>query len=139
MIIEEIKKSNLQAMKDKQQNLRSIYSVVINKFMQQEIDARTTGKEISDEDVLKIIQKTIKELEDEGQNYLRVENEEQVAKIEEQKAALEIYLPKMLSEQEIEEEFNSLEDKTLPVVMKYFKEKYGAAVDLKLVSQIVRR
>ena len=31
MIIEEIKKANVQAMKNKDQNLRSIYSVVINK------------------------------------------------------------------------------------------------------------
>lgn len=139
MIIDEIKKSNLQAMKDKQQNLRSIYSVVINKFMQQEIEARTSGKEVGDEDVLKIIQKTIKELEDESQNYLRVGNEEQVAKIEEQKAALEKYLPKMLTEQEIEQEYNNLADKTLPAVMRHFKDKYGAKVDLKIVSQIARR
>ena len=31
---DEIKKANIEAMKNKDANLRSIYSVVINKFMQ---------------------------------------------------------------------------------------------------------
>ena len=34
MIIDEIKKANVEAMKNKDANLRSIYSIIINKYMQ---------------------------------------------------------------------------------------------------------
>ena len=47
MIIEEIKKANVQAMKNKDQNLRSIYSVVINKYMQAQIEARLLKKDVN--------------------------------------------------------------------------------------------
>ena len=62
MIIEEIKKANTQAMKDKNQNLRNIYSVIINKYMQAQIEARLLKGEVGDEDMIRIIRKTIKEL-----------------------------------------------------------------------------
>ena len=72
MIIEEIKKANVQAMKNKDQNLRSIYSVVINKYMQAQIEARLLKKEVNDDDMIRIIQKTIKELDEEASNYEKV-------------------------------------------------------------------
>ena len=62
MLIEEIKQANIEAMKNKDANLRSIYSVLINKHLQATINARTTGNDVTDEDMIKIIQKTIKEL-----------------------------------------------------------------------------
>ena len=33
MIIEEIKKANIEAMRNKDGNLRTIYSIIINKYM----------------------------------------------------------------------------------------------------------
>ena len=65
MIIEEIKKANIQAMKDKDQKARAIYSVIMNKHLMATVDARTNGKEVDDADMVRIIQKTIKELEEE--------------------------------------------------------------------------
>ena len=38
MLIDEIKKANIQAMKDKDTDARSVYSVVINKYVNLEID-----------------------------------------------------------------------------------------------------
>ena len=49
MIIDDIKNANVQAMKSKDHNLRSIYSVVINKYMQAQIEARLLKKEVNDE------------------------------------------------------------------------------------------
>ena len=37
--------------------------------MQAVIENRTSGKEVTDEDTIRIIQKTIKELTDEAENY----------------------------------------------------------------------
>ena len=60
MIIDEIKQANVQAMKDKDQKARAIYSVLMNKHLMAQVDARTSGKEVEDADMVRIIQKTIK-------------------------------------------------------------------------------
>ena len=62
MIIDEIKKDNVQAMKDKNTLARAIYGVVMNKVLLANIEAKKDGKELSDTDVVQILQKTIKEL-----------------------------------------------------------------------------
>ena len=138
MIIDEIKKANVEAMKNKDANLRSIYSVLINKHLQATINARTSGQEVTDEDLIKIIQKTIKELDEEAENYRKVNHTEEVEKIESQKKAIEKYLPKMLSDEEIYNIINTLEDKSVPSVMRHFKSNYNAVCDMKKVNEILR-
>ena len=58
MIIDEVKKANMQAMKDRDMVARSIYSVLLNKFMLEGIKRRETGKEMVDADYVQILQKT---------------------------------------------------------------------------------
>lgn len=138
MLIEEIKKANIEAMKNKDANLRSIYSVLINKHLQATINARTTGNDVTDEDMIKIIQKTIKELDEEAENYRKVNHTAEVENIELQKKAIEKYLPQMLSEEEIYNIIASLEDKSVPSVMRHFKTNYNATCDMKKVNEILR-
>ena len=85
MIIDEIKKANIQAMKDKDMKARAIYSVLMNKHLLATVEARTTGKEVEDADMVRIIQKTIKELDEERDNYKMVGNMEEVETIEYEK------------------------------------------------------
>lgn len=138
MLIDEIKKANVEAMKNKDTNLRSIYSVLINKHLQATINARTSGNDVTDEDLIKIIQKTIKELDEEAENYKKVNHTAEVEKIEMQKKAIEKYLPKMLSDEEIFNIINELEDKSVPSVMRHFKANYNAVCDMKKVNEILR-
>lgn len=138
MIIEEIKKANIEAMRNKEHNLRNIYSIIINKHMQLVIEKRAKNEQVSDDDTIKIIQKTIKELTEEAQNYKKVGNTEQEKKIEEQKQVLSAYLPKMLSQSEVIEIIQGLDDKSIPTVMRYFKTNYGSGVDLGMVSKVLR-
>ena len=138
MIIEEIKKANIQAMKDKDQKARAIYSVIMNKHLMASVDARTTGKEVDDADMVRIIQKTIKELEEERDNYAKVGNQEEVETINYEKSLLEKYLPKMLSVEEIKAIIDTLEDKTVPSVMRHFKTNYNGKCDMKTVSTVLK-
>ena len=138
MIIEEIKKANIEAMKSKNSNLRTIYSVVINKYMQLEINNRTTGQATTDADMVKLIVKTIKELDEESANYQKVNNLEEVKNIEGQKQALTKYLPEMLSKEKIKEIILTLEDKTVPSVMRHFKTNYNGQCDMKDVSDVLK-
>lgn len=138
MIIDEIKKANVQAIKDKNHNARTIYSIIMNKHLLASVDARTNGKEVTDADMVNIITKTIKELTEEAQNYQKAGNMAEVDNINEQKATIEKYLPKMLSAEEIKSIILSLDDRTIPAVMKHFKTNYNGACDMKLVSETLK-
>lgn len=138
MLIDEIKKANLQAMKDRDHVKRAIFSIVINKYMNAAIEAKIYGKEITDADVLNIIQKTCKELDDEAAGYEKVGNVEKLAETATQKSCIETFLPKQLTEDEIKEIIDKLEDKKVSSIMKHFKTNYAGQVDMSLVSKIAR-
>ena len=139
MIIDEIKKANMEAMKNHDSNLRAIYSVLMNKHMQATVESRTSGKEVNDEVMIRIIQKTIKELEEEKANYQKAGHSQEVENIEKQKNALTKYLPQMMSEAEIYAIIEKMEDKSIPTVMKYFKANYSAVCDMKLVQAVLKK
>lgn len=138
MLVEEIKKANVQAMKDKDAVARGIYSVILNKIMLEGIKKREKGEELCDADVSNILQKTIKELEDEKVNYQKVNNQVEVERISSQIEIASKYLPKMLSKEEIAEIINSLEDKSVPNVMKHFKMNYNGKCDMRLVQEVLK-
>lgn len=138
MIIDEIKKDNLQAMKDKNMVARNIYGVVVNKFMLQNIEKRKVGQEMTDADMVAILQKTIKELDEEAENYKTVGNEISLKECMEQKEILSKYLPTLLTEEEVKTIIAGLEDKTMPNIMKHFKANYSGKVDMGLVSRLAR-
>lgn len=138
MILDEINKANVQAMKDHDQLARAIFGVVKNKILLASIETKKDGKELQDADVVQILQKTIKELTEEKENYLRAGNSVEAENIEKQKDIINKFLPKMLSEDEIREIISKLEDKSIPSVMKYFKTEYAGKVDMGLVNKIAR-
>lgn len=55
MLINELKKANMEALKNKDTNSRAILSVLINKYMLLEINKREKGEEIVDADVISLI------------------------------------------------------------------------------------
>ena len=138
MIIDEIKKQNIVAMKEKNTNARNIYSIIMNKYLLASIELRSKGTEISDVDMIHIIQKTIKELDEEYENYSKVNNTNEMSNITAQKEILSQYLPKMLSIDEIKQIIDTLEDKSVPAVMKYFKLNYAGKVNMADVSKAMK-
>ena len=137
MIVEEIKKANVQALKDKNVVLRNIYSVVLNKIMLESIKKREKGEEITDPDVVQILQKTIKELTEEKENYLKVSNTVEAGNIDVQIDCIKGYLPEMLSEEKIKEIILGLEDKSIGSVMKFFKQEYNGKCDMNTVRNVL--
>jgi uncharacterized protein len=136
MLIDDIKKANIEAMKAHDAETRGVFSIVISKYT--ELKTNGSGKEVTDADVLGIIKKVDKELDEEKASFAQAGRSDSVALIEKQKAALARYIPKQLSEDEIRKIFATLPDKSMPVVMKFFKEKYNGLVDMSLVSKIAR-
>ena len=113
MIFDDLKKANMEAMKAHDQNARGVYSVLINKCMLKSVELKTQNASLTDGDTLVLINKTIKELDEEYETYKKAGREEQASVIAYQKGLLEKYLPKLMSEEEIESEITKLDDKSL--------------------------
>jgi gatB/yqey domain protein len=138
MLIDEIKKANVEAMKARDNTAKGIYSIIMNKYMLLSIEKKQKGEEATDVDLITIISKTLKELTEEKESYLKVNNLEKVNAIAHQEELISKYLPKMLTEEEIRKEISTLDDKSLPNVMKHFKTNFQGKVDMGLVSKIAR-
>lgn len=138
MIIQKIHDDNIQAMKDRDPVKRGILSVVLTKAQLIEVELRSKGQTLEEKDVFEVIQKTIKELHDEKEGFLKVNNLERIAAIDKQEAVLNSYLPKQLTKEDILAIIATLEDKSLPSIMKLFKTQYAGKVNMSLVSEIAR-
>ena len=124
MLIDEFKKAKMYALKEKNEDAKAIYSVLINKCMLALIDKREKGVEITDADYVQIVNKTLKELSDEKEAYAKAGNEAKVASIS--------------AQEEIRNEISKLEDKSIPSVMKHFKMNFAGKVDMGLVNKIAK-
>ena len=87
--IDEVRSAMMAAMKAKDKDARAVYSVVISRYQLQEVEAKASGKTIGDTELLSIIQKVLKELNDEKEGYTKVGNAEKVLAIENQIKELE--------------------------------------------------
>jgi len=138
MILEQINKANIQAFKEKNTIVRDVISLIKSRAKLVEVDKRTKGEELTDADVLTIIQKMIKELEEQQENYKKVNNQTEVDVIGKQIEFCKGYLPKALTKGEIKNIIMGLEDKSIPSVMKYFKANYTGSCDLKEVQEVLK-
>ena len=138
MLIDEFKKANIQAMKDKDQVVKNIIGIVMNKYMMQGIEKRTTGQEMTDADMVNIIQKTIKELAEEAENYTKVGNKASADNAKKQSEFIALYLPQMMSAEEIKAVIMAQEDRGIPNIMKLFKAEYAGKADMRLVQEVLK-
>ena len=138
MIIDEIKKANMQALKEHNDALRTGYSMLMNKYMLAGIELKAQGKEIGDTEMIQLIQKSIKELDEEKEIYAKAGRAESVKSIEVQQEALKAYLPQMMSKEEIKAEILKLEDKSIGSVMKHFKINFAGKCDMRDVQEVLK-
>jgi uncharacterized protein YqeY len=138
MLVDEIKKAKLVAMKNKDADARAIYDIVVNKYMLLDIENKSKGKESSDADMVQVIMKTIKELADEKAEFEKLGRADNVKALAHQEEVLKVYLPKMLTEDEIKAEIAKLDDKSMPSIMKHFKTNFAGKVDMGVVSKIAK-
>ena len=139
MLFDDLNKDYIVAYKARDMVKKDILSSIISKCKYKKVEKDSNGI-LTDEDVIKIIEKTIKELDEEilsfsnaGDNYI-----ERVNNLKAQKEIINNYMPKQLSEEEIKNLINDLEDKSLPNVMKYFKTNYQGKCNMGLVSKIAK-
>ena len=126
----------IEARKNHNEVDKSILGLLYNSLKNKAIELRV--EELTDSDSINVIKKLSKQLDEEIECNEKVNRAEKVSELTYQKNLIQDYLPKQLSEDEIKNILATLEDKSIPSVMKYFKTNYNGLVDMSLVSKLAR-
>ncbi|EGK8009283.1 GatB/YqeY domain-containing protein [Campylobacter lari] len=138
-ILEDIK----EAMRNKDDFKRNTLRTLNASFKQIEVDERIT---LSDERIYKIIASEIKKRNEAALAFSKGSREDLAQKELQEVAILSTYLPKQLSDEELESELKKLIDKLQisslkeqGILMKEAKAAFGASVDGKRLNEMVRK
>lgn len=138
-IMADIKSAMKSREPKKLETLRFLHAAVKNK----EIDTRPT--ELTDEDVLAVIKKMAKQQKDSIDQFEKADRNDLADNEKAQLKIIEIYLPKQLSKEKVEEfvteaikSLNATSMKEMGAVMKAVMAKTHGAADNKIVSELVR-
>ena len=138
----EIQADMRSAMKSKNADLVSTIRLLLAAIKQQEIDKR---EQLTDSDVLTIVEKLVKQRRESIQIYTEAGRNDLASKESAELEILTIYLPKQLSDEEVEliiqETLSSLdarEPKDMGKVMAALKTQLSGKADLSRVSTRVR-
>jgi hypothetical protein len=112
------------AMKEKNNALRDALRLLSSAMKQIEVDER---KELTDEDVIKIIQKQVKQRNDAMTQYRDAGREDLYEKEASEAAIFETYLPKQLTDEELEKAIRAIITETGARSMKEIGKVMGAA------------
>jgi len=130
------------AMKAKDVFKRETIRFLMSALKQIEVDER---RELSDDDIYKIIQKSIKQREDAASQYKEAGREDLEEKETNEANLLKEYLPKQLDESDLKEIISSIISesgasgmKDMGSVIKLTMAKVGAGADGKTVSLLVK-
>ena len=108
---------------------------------------KTNGKyhELTDSDIIKIIQKQIKQRSEAEEIYKQADREELANKEQNERIVLEAYVPKTLSEDEhvaiienIVVELNATSMKDIGKIMGELNKRYTGMIDGRLASSIIK-
>ena len=142
MLKEKLLEDMKNAMKDKNVVRKNVIQMVRAGILQIEKDKQI---ELDDAQILDVIAKESKKRKDSLADYERSGREDLIAQINEEIEILSEYLPKPLSNEEIEKiveeviaEVGATSMKDMGTVMKEAKAKIGPAADGKTINEIVK-
>ncbi len=142
-IKERIQSDLKTAMKAKDTFMRDTLRFLMSAIKQVEVDSR---KELSDEDIVKIIQKGVKQREEAARQYKEAGREDLYEKEMKEAQILKNYLPKQLSDEELEaqikeiiEEVGASSLKDMGKVMGVATKKLAGKADGKRINQMVKK
>ncbi len=143
MILDKINEDYKNAVKDKDEVKRETLNMLKSAIKYREIELRSSGKELTEEEVISVIQKEIKKRKEAIELYEKGGRGDLVSKEKRELEILESYLPKQLSEEEIEniikEVINSVgatSPSDIGKVMKEVMPKVKGRADGSLVKKI---
>lgn len=132
------KKEKITAMKEHNKDAISALNVLINKIMMATIDKRAKEQEITEGDIVSLVQKTEKELIEERDAFEKAGRTDSVASLNTQIETIKKYIPKMMSADEIKAVIMTLDDKSVPSVMRKFKTDYAGKCEMRTVNEVLK-
>jgi len=128
---EKISKDYIEAFKAKNTVAKNLLSVIKGEI--QTLEKNTGVESLSDEDVTKILNKSVKSLK-ETLNSLSVDEQTSV-----ELAIIQCYLPQQMSESEVQDKIEQLISSGITSIGAIMKEFSSLPVDKKLVSEIIKK
>ena len=120
----------------------STLRMLVAAIKQKEIDTRT---ELSDDEVISIIEKQVQQRLESAEQYKAAGREELFEKESQEAEILTKYLPEKMSEEEVSEMIDKIMSDMSEITMKEMgnlmaklKNEAGSMIDMKLASQMVR-
>lgn len=143
MLKEKLLEDLKSAMKEKNVNKKNAVQMVRTAILQIEKDK---GVEVTDEQIIDIIAKEVKKRKDSIADFEKAQRQDLIDQINDEIAALEVYLPKQLTDDELEtkikaiiEKVDAKDIKDLGKVMKEAKTEIGAQADGRRINETVRK
>ncbi|SCX94227.1 GatB/YqeY domain-containing protein [Alkaliphilus peptidifermentans] len=132
-----------EAMKEKNQLRKNVITMIRSDIKQVEVDSRV---ELTDEDVIGIISKQVKQRRDALDEFSKGEREDLVKQAKEEIRWLMTYLPEQLSEEEVsrivietKKDVGASSMKDMGMMMAAVLPKLKGRADGKLVSELVKK
>lgn len=101
MLKQQLQEELKQAMRDQNELLKSVLRMLLSAITYYEINKGGAGYEATDEDVLSVIDKQVKQRKDSIEQFEKAGRQELADKEKEEMALLEKYLPEQMSEDEV--------------------------------------
>ena len=143
MLKEKLLEDLKSAMKEKNTNKKNAVQMVRTAILQIEKDK---GIEVTDEQIIDIIAKEVKKRKDSLADFEKANRQDLIDQINEEIEVLEGYLPKQLTDEELEEivskivtEVGATNIKDMGKVMKEAKAQNGARADGKRINEMVKK
>lgn len=140
---EQLKEDLKTAMRDKEVVKRDSIRTINTMIKQIEVDER---REIDDEEVIKLIQRGIKQREEAITQYKAASRDDLVSKEQEQIDVFMLYLPTQISEEELESgmkeiiaQTSALSMKDMGKVMGIATKKFAGVADGKRINEMVKK
>ena len=140
---EQLKEDLKTAMRDKEVVKRDSIRTINTMIKQVEVDER---REIDDEEVIKLIQRGIKQREEAITQYKAASRDDLVSKEQEQIDVFMLYLPAQISEEELESGMKEISAQTAALSMKDMgkvmgiaTKKFAGVADGKRINEMVKK
>lgn len=137
MLKEKINSDYLKAFKERNAVTKSLLSVVKGEI--QTLEKNTGVDNLSDDEIIKILNKTVKSLNETLKSLAPVDGKgEDIVQVVAELAILQCYLPKQMSKDEITQKIVELKESGVTNIGQIMKEFASLPVDRKIVSEVIR-
>ena len=140
-----IREEYKQALLNKNEDRKRVLGNLIAQMKNKEIELRVKNKELSNEDIISLIQKIIKQNTEANEMFVKGGRNDLVEQNNIEINILQEFLPKQLTNEEINDiiksvivDVNAVSIKDMGKVISQIKSKYAGQVDMSIVSSKIK-